>query len=187
MPTLISLCALSKYHWNWRSIISWNRPGQENWLRPWSISDELKWEFLSAFWSIKERAAARATEQFVRWTSVVSCTISDAREGSAPTNWRLTPLSEARWRITSAAEGFWGAENAWAPDLKIPALCHAILSIDEPSCLIWSIPSVVTVVTTGFSTIFVESYSPPWWVSNMAASTPSLIKVWNDKSANNWR
>ena len=186
--TLISLCALSKNHWNRFSITSWNRPGQENWLIPWSMSDELKREeFSLAFWSRKERTQARATEQFIRWTSGLSCTIWAGREGSASTNRRLTPLSDARFCNTSTAAVSWGAENARAPGLKIPALCHAILAIDEPSCLTWSSPSGVIAVTIGFSMTFVESYSPPWCVSNTAASTPSLIKAWKDSSANNWR
>jgi len=185
MPTLISLCALSKNHWNWSSVTSWKRPGQENWLIPCSISDILKLSFV--FWARNERTQARASEQFTRWTSGRSCTMSAGSEGSISTNCRLILFSDPRFRNTSIAALSCGAENAIAPDLKIPALCHAILSIEEPSCLTWSMPSGVIAVTRGFSITFVESYSPPWCVSKIVASTPSLIKAWKDNRAKNWR
>jgi hypothetical protein len=42
---------------------------------------------------------------------------------------------DPRFRNTSIVVLSYGAENAITPDLKIPALCHAILSIKELSYL----------------------------------------------------
>lgn len=131
--------------------------------------------------------SSSAKEQFNLCTRTLSTLPSVGRHSFADTNVKVVPLSRARFCITSAGPGSWVTEKAGAPGLNIPALCQAIVSMVGPSCATWSIPRDVIPVTTRFRITFVASYSPPWWTSNIAASTSSLMKVWKANRARNCR
>lgn len=83
----------------------------------------------------------------------------------------VTCLSSARWLRTSSADEGCSTVSATTPSLKIPPLCHAILSKVFPRMLTWSIPRLVTPVQLGLGMIFVPSYSPPTPTSIIAVST----------------
>lgn len=125
----------------------------------------------------KAEASCRANEQLSRCTGTLSTLVLAGSVSEGETKVRVVFLSAARFRSTSAGPGSCTTEKAGAPGLKIPDLCQAMSSTVGPSCATWSSPKEVIPVTMGLRTTFVAQYSPPWCVSTIAASTPSLIKV----------
>ena len=61
----------------------------------------------------------------------------------------------------------------------MPPLCQAISGSVGPRTKTWSMARTLNPVTIGFSTIFVESYSPPMPTSSTTAPTRSQRYVWN--------
>ncbi len=185
---LILLCASSRNHVRLPSEIDWNRSGQENAFTPWIIScDESSALSCDALCCKKLLLTARVKESFSNWTFGFSCEASAERSEQTSTNSSETFLSAALFWSIVATAFCCGAENAEASALKISALCQATFVRDEPSWCIWSSSIDVIAVTTGFDMTFVASYSPSWWVSYIATSTPSLMKAWKNASASNWR
>ena len=183
---LISLWAPSTNHWDVPSSIISNRPAQEKLSMPLSISSELiAWPGALSCRNIE--ASARAKEEFRRWTGILSTPISAERQLSGGTIVRVVFFSAARSHKTSIRPASCGTENAGASALKIPALCQAMFLSVGPSCLTWSIPREVIPVTVGLWMTLVTSYSPPWWVSNIAASTFSLMNTWKANKAKHCR
>lgn len=132
-------------------------------------------------------ASSRAREQFSRWTGIPNTLLSVGRLGFNGTIVNEVFFSAARACNTSEGLSSCGADNAGAPGLNIPDLCHAMDSTVGPSWSRWSSPREVIPVTTGFWMTFVASNSPPWWTSIIAASTFSRMKVWKASRAKSCR
>lgn len=163
-----------------------NLPSHEKLSIPLNISSEFSTS-LASLTCKKVEASCKAKEQLSRCTGTLSTLLLAGNVSEGETKVSVVFLSAARFRSTSAGPGSCTTEKAGAPGLKIPDLCQAMSSTVGPSWATWSSPKEVMPVTMGFRTTFVAQYSPPWWVSTIAASTPSLINVWKANSSRSCR
>ena len=163
--TLNSVCAPSRNHWQFWSLICWYHPDQKNSSMSWVWISFIWLCTLGAFTDSQAQTTARVREQFVLWTFNFRTVMFVRSIESTPINLSTTSfLAACCWRIIVITL-FWKVKKARLSDLKISALCQAIFSIVRLGSLTWFIAIDVMTVTIGVLIIFIASNSSSKWVS----------------------